>query len=281
MKTRNIIAIGILGAGLATATAGAQPAAPSGPGHGRGPMWGQRFAGPGALPPDVREKLKSAATKAKDDPAVKAARDKLRGGDRRAACEELRKAFREAIIKADPSLEEPIKKMGPMARHEFRGRAMRGKGPRHMLGQGWQRGPAPQARGPRWSGDQGFQHRRGWGPMPQQANPGFRGGPQFQSPRRDWGQAQQGPNPQWGRGPGAPNCPQGYCPPQPQRGGRGNAWQNQTPQAPATPRGWQRQVPQPPPSVQGWQQRGPQGRGHGWGPPPHRGAPPWGAPAFQ
>lgn len=236
MKTHNLILIGILGAGFAAATAEAQPFGPRGWGHGQNPGWGQRFAGRGmalqGLPPDVREKLKTAVTKAKEDPAVKAAREKLRGGDRKAAIGEFRKAFRDAIVKADPSLEEPLKKAGPMMRRQF-------------------------------------QNRRGWAqapPMPQQPAPRLRGGQGFQN-RRGWAQPPQGANPQWGRGQPGPNCPRGFCPPQQEGRGYGRGRQNQAP-------------PMPPPN-QGWQQRGPQGRGPGWGPPPHRGGPPWQGPNFQ
>lgn len=270
MKTPHLIMIGILGSGLGAATADAQPSDPGKIGYGQGPGLGQRFIGRGmvgqALSPDVREKLKNAATKAKEDPAVKAARDKLRGGDRRAAFEECRKAYRDALIKADPSLEEPLKKIGPMMRHQYGKGAFRDKGPRNMLGQGPGKNAGPYGGNPAWGGGQGFQYRRGWGQMPQWRNPGFRGGQGFQQ-RRGLGQQQQGFNPQWGPAQPGPNCPRGYCPPQPPQRGYG--------------RGWQGQVPQAPPPQQGWQQRGPQGRGPGWGTPPHRGGPPWQGPNFQ
>jgi hypothetical protein len=257
MRARHWILMGIVGAIAASGGAWAQPAGPGGE-RGPGPAFRQRLMARGemwrSLSPDEREKLKGAAAKAKEDPAVKAARDKLRGGDRRAAFEELRKAFREAIVKADPTLAETLKKAGPTARERFGKGARLGRGHKDPQGQGFHRGTGPGRGGPGY----GLQQRQ-WARPPQQPRAGFRG-PQGLSPQhRGWTQPPQGPGPRW-MPPGrqAPACPRGFCPPQsPQRGyGR---------------RGWT-QAPQNPPP-RGWQAPAPQGPGPGWAPPPHRG---WG-----
>ena len=60
------------------------------------------------LPPDLRERLESARKKALEDTAVQSLKTKAD-----AASDEFRKAMREAMMKADPSLFEDIKaKMG-------------------------------------------------------------------------------------------------------------------------------------------------------------------------
>jgi len=64
-----------------------------------------------------RQKLMSAREKAKTDPAVVAAHQKLKDAktpeDRRAAGEEMHKAMREAILKADPTLGPVLDQMKP------------------------------------------------------------------------------------------------------------------------------------------------------------------------
>jgi 3-methyladenine DNA glycosylase/8-oxoguanine DNA glycosylase len=63
-----------------------------------------------------REQLMKAREKVKDDPAVKAARDKREAAttpaERQAAAEELHKAINDATLKADPSLAPVLKKLG-------------------------------------------------------------------------------------------------------------------------------------------------------------------------
>lgn len=63
-----------------------------------------------------REQLMAARDKAKDAPAVKAARDKREAAttpaDRQAAGEELHKAMNDAILKTDPALAPVLKKLG-------------------------------------------------------------------------------------------------------------------------------------------------------------------------
>lgn len=276
MKTLKLLALGLLATALTIPASFAQ--APGGAGGGGtcspGPGCGQRFKRHGRIgqmiSPEEREKLKNAFTKAKDDPAVKAARDKLRGADRRAAIMELHKAIREAIVKADPSMEATLKKVEPMMRHRFARGAFRGRGPRHMLGVGPMNCPRPYGGNPAWRGGRGFQYRRGWGQTPPQWGPGYQGRPWFQ-PRRNWTQPPPGANPPRGQGqpgPGGPNPPPGsgpQPPPPPPTPGPGYGppqWQGPAP-AP------QPQAPPPPPG--GWQYRRP-----GWG-----GGPPWRRPNFQ
>ncbi len=265
MRARHWILMGIAGAVAASGGAWAQPAGPGGPGgeRGPGPAFRQRLMARGemwrSLSPDERERLKGAAAKAKEDPAVKAARDKLRGGDRRAALEELRKAFREAIVKADPTLAETLKKAGPMARESFGKGASRGRGHKDPQGQGFHRGPGPGRGGPAWRGGPGYGlQQRQWARPPQQPRTGSRGPQGFSPQHRGWAQPPQGPGPRW-MPPGrqAPACPRGFCPPQsPQRGfGRG---------------GWTQAPQNPPPPPRGWQAPAPQGPGPGWASPPHR-----------
>ena len=66
-----------------------------------------------------KEKLMAAREKAKDDPAVKAAKEKREAAatpqERQAAGEAYRQTLNETILKIDPSLESVLKKLGPPA----------------------------------------------------------------------------------------------------------------------------------------------------------------------
>ncbi len=73
--------------------------------------------GMGGLSEGDRQKLMAARESAKKDPAVQAAEKKKQDAqspaDRQTASEEYRKAMKEAILKADPSLAPVIEKMAP------------------------------------------------------------------------------------------------------------------------------------------------------------------------
>ncbi|MFZ4682047.1 MAG: hypothetical protein ACOYMS_06070 [Terrimicrobiaceae bacterium] len=73
--------------------------------------------GPGGLNDAEREKFQAARDKAKSDPAVIAAEKKKDEAktpeERRAAGEEFRKAMKDAILKADPSVAPLLEKLGP------------------------------------------------------------------------------------------------------------------------------------------------------------------------
>lgn len=73
-----------------------------------------------SLTPAQREQLKAARSAAKDDPAVKAAEEKVRVAqgpeDRRAAMKEAHKAMKAAMLKADPSVGSLLEKMPPPMR---------------------------------------------------------------------------------------------------------------------------------------------------------------------
>lgn len=293
MKTTNCIMIGIIGLAVSLATADARPSGPRGHGRdrGEGQGFGRHLMAPGqmlrALSPDEREKLKGAAAKAKDDPAVKAAREKVRSGDRKAGLEELRKAFRDAIVKADPTLEETLKKVSPAARGKDEARSPRQRGPQERLGQGprGSEGACPHCGNPAWRGDQGYGFRRSWGQAPRPPGPGSRGGPAFQFRRgpnqppqqpmpgfrgpqgfpqqRGWAQPPQGSNPRWAPGGPNRNSPRGYFPPPPQGRAYGRDAQGQSHQNAPPPGG------------------GPRHRYPGRGSPPHRGGNPWQGPDFQ
>jgi hypothetical protein len=68
----------------------------------------ERRARWGSLSEDERARLKAAHQKAMADPAVRAARDKLRQARR-----EFREVLRPALLKADPSLQPILEKMRP------------------------------------------------------------------------------------------------------------------------------------------------------------------------
>lgn len=72
-----------------------------------------------SLTPAQREQLKAARAAVKDDPAVQAAREKMRAADgpeaRREAAKETHKAVKAAMLKADPSLAPLLEKLGPGA----------------------------------------------------------------------------------------------------------------------------------------------------------------------
>ena len=63
---------------------------------------------------EERSKLKAAHQKAMDDPAVRAARDKLKQARR-----EFREVLRPAILKADPSVQPILEKMRAERRAEI------------------------------------------------------------------------------------------------------------------------------------------------------------------
>lgn len=72
-----------------------------------------------SLTPEQKEKLKAARMAAKDDPAVQAAREKLRAAQgpeaKRAAAKEMHDAVKAAMLKADPSLAPLLEQLGPGA----------------------------------------------------------------------------------------------------------------------------------------------------------------------
>jgi len=72
-------------------------------GGGRGRRWEQRLAN---LSPDERQKVQKAREKALQDPAVQAARDKMRQ-----AHKEFRNALHSAMLKADPSVQPILDKI--------------------------------------------------------------------------------------------------------------------------------------------------------------------------
>jgi hypothetical protein len=83
---------------------------PSGNGAGRGGRWQQRLAN---LSPEEREKLKAARQKAMQDPSVQAAHEKMRE-----ARSEFVTAMREAMLKADPSIQPVLNKIPTGGRGE-------------------------------------------------------------------------------------------------------------------------------------------------------------------
>ncbi len=70
-----------------------------------------------SLTPEQREQLKSARSVAKDDPAVVAAREKMKSADspeaRRAAGKAMHEAMKAAMTRQDPSLAALLEKLGP------------------------------------------------------------------------------------------------------------------------------------------------------------------------
>ena len=70
---------------------------------GRGRRWEQRLAN---LSPEERQKLQTTRQKAMQDPAVQAARDKMRQARR-----EFRDAMHAAMLKADPSVQPILNKI--------------------------------------------------------------------------------------------------------------------------------------------------------------------------
>lgn len=72
-----------------------------------------------SLTPEQKQQLKAARAKAKDDPAVQAAREKLRTAQgpeaKRAAAKEMHSAVKAAMLKSDPSLAPLLEKLGPGA----------------------------------------------------------------------------------------------------------------------------------------------------------------------
>lgn len=70
-----------------------------------------------SLTSEQRQQLKAARQKAKDDPSVKAAREKLRAAQgpeaKRAAAREMHQAMKAAMLKADPSLGSLLERLGP------------------------------------------------------------------------------------------------------------------------------------------------------------------------
>ena len=70
-----------------------------------------------SLTPEQRQQLKAARQKAKDDPTVQAAREKMRDARgpeaKRAAAREMHEAIKAAMLKADPSLGSLLDQLGP------------------------------------------------------------------------------------------------------------------------------------------------------------------------
>ena len=70
-----------------------------------------------SLTPEQREQLKAARQKAKDDPAVVAAREKMKSADspeeRREAGKAMREAMQAAMIKQNPNLGPLLQQLGP------------------------------------------------------------------------------------------------------------------------------------------------------------------------
>ena len=72
-----------------------------------------------SLNPEQREQLKAARQKAKDDPAVVAAREKMKSAkspeERREAGQAMREAMKAAILKQNPDLAPLLQQLGPPA----------------------------------------------------------------------------------------------------------------------------------------------------------------------
>ena len=70
-----------------------------------------------SLSPEQKKQLKAARMEAKDDPAVQAAREKMRSAQgpeaKREAAKEMHQAMKVAMLKADPSLAPLLEKLGP------------------------------------------------------------------------------------------------------------------------------------------------------------------------
>ena len=107
-----LVAISIFAAALQIAPV-AFPQNPEEPGKGRGQHQEDRFAN---LSPDERTKLKAARQTAMQDPAVQAAKEKIRQTKK-----EFEDAMHAALLKADPSIQPILDKVpkGQMGeRHE-------------------------------------------------------------------------------------------------------------------------------------------------------------------
>jgi hypothetical protein len=102
MKMKLLMTMAIL-----TAAAQLGPVACGEDQKGQGAGWrghrNDRFA---SLPADERQKLKAAHEKAMQDPAVRAAHDKMRQAHR-----EFRNAMHAAMLQADPSIQPILDKM--------------------------------------------------------------------------------------------------------------------------------------------------------------------------
>lgn len=98
------------------------PSAPHQPPTAAG-FGGIRGYGLENLTPEEREKLKTAAAKAMQDPKVKAARDKVE-----AASKEFRDAVEAAQIAADPSIEPIVAKLREAREKAMKERAARQAG---------------------------------------------------------------------------------------------------------------------------------------------------------
>ena len=70
-----------------------------------------------SLTPEQKQQLKAARSTAKDDPAVQAAREKMRDAQgpeaRREAGREMHQAMKAAMLKADPTLAPLLEQLGP------------------------------------------------------------------------------------------------------------------------------------------------------------------------
>ena len=93
-----------------------------------------------SLTPEQKQQLKAARSAAKDDPAVQAAREKIRNAQqpeaKRAAAKEMHEAVKSAMLKADPNLGPLLEKLGPGAM---------GSGPDHERGR---QGDGPECQPP-------------------------------------------------------------------------------------------------------------------------------------
>ena len=71
-----------------------------------------------SLAPEQRQQLRAARMAAKDDPAVAAAREKLKAADspeaRRQAGRDMRQAMKAAVLKQSPELAPLLEKLGPV-----------------------------------------------------------------------------------------------------------------------------------------------------------------------
>lgn len=102
MKIKSLITMSILGAAMPLV-----PIAMGQPSDRPGKEWrhnhGERFAN---LSPEERQKVEAAHQKAMQDPAVQAAREKMRQ-----ARKELHDAMHAAMLNADPSIQPILDKM--------------------------------------------------------------------------------------------------------------------------------------------------------------------------
>jgi Spy/CpxP family protein refolding chaperone len=102
MKIKSLIMVSVLALSLQmTPFVFAQ--SPGAGGNGQNGRWEKRLAN---LSPEDRQKVEAAREKAMQDPAVQAAREKMREASR-----EFREAMHAAMLKADPSIKPILDKM--------------------------------------------------------------------------------------------------------------------------------------------------------------------------